>query len=114
LAPVAAQLGPWPVSGVALAVGAAALADDDWARATTARLAEASAALDAVLIAAGLRLVGGTTLFRLAEHDDAAALYERLGQAGILVRAFDFDPRRLRFGLPPDAAGLARLAAALT
>lgn len=113
LAPVAAQLGPWPVSGVALAVGAAALADDDWAQATKVRLAEASAALDGVLIAAGLRLVGGTTLFRLAEHDDAAALYDRLGQAGILVRAFDFDRRRLRFGLPPDAAGLARLAAAL-
>lgn len=113
LGPVAAQLGPWPVSGMALAVGTAALADHGWARASSARLAEAAVALDGVLTAAGLRLVGGTTLFRLAEHDAAAALYDRLGRAGILVRAFDFDPRRLRFGLPPDGAGLARLAAAL-
>ena len=113
LAAVAAQLGPWPVPGPALAVGAAALADDDWERATISRLAGAAADLDGVLDGAGLRLVGGTSLFRLAEHDDAAGLYDRLGRAGILVRAFDFDARRLRFGLPPDDSGLARLAQAL-
>lgn len=113
LAPVAAQLGPWPVSGPALAVGAAALADDGWAEIMTARLAQWSARLDAVLAAGGLTVTGGTSLFRLASHPQAASLYDRLGRAGILVRAFENRPHLLRFGLPGDDAGLARLAQAL-
>lgn len=113
VAALAAQLGPWPVSGPALAVGTAALADDVWARTTIERLAQAAAALDEVLGTAGFTVVGGTSLFRLAEHGRAAELYDRLGRAGILVRAFDFDGRRLRFGLPAARDGLARLAAAL-
>lgn len=113
LAPLAAQLGPWPVSGPALAVGAAALADDPWAAATMDRLRQAAAELDRVLNAAGLTVAGGTTLFRFARHDAATQIYDALGAAGILVRAFAGRPDCLRFGLPPDAAGLARLAGAL-
>ncbi|MGE5475878.1 MAG: threonine-phosphate decarboxylase CobD [Bacteroidales bacterium] len=113
LAPLARQLGPWPVSGPALAVGAAALADDAWTAATMTRLDAAAAALDRVLAGAGLSIVGGTTLFRLAEHPRAGELYERLGRAGILVRAFDGRPRLLRFGLPAGAAQLQRLAGSL-
>lgn len=113
VAPVAARLGPWPVSGPALAVGAAALADDDWGKAMIARLAGWSERLEDVLAAAGLSVVGGTSLFRLAAHPQAAALYDRLGRAGILVRAFAGRPTLLRFGLPPHEAGLERLAHAL-
>ncbi len=113
LAPVAAQLGPWPVSGVALAVGAAALADDGWTRDTTTRLEGAAADLDAVLRDAGCTVVGGTSLFRLAAHAEAARLYDRLGRAGILVRAFPWRGDWLRFGLPADADQLRRLAGAL-
>lgn len=104
-------LGPWAVSGPALAVGLAALADEGWAAATRARLAEAAGALDAVLTAGGCRVLGGTSLFRLAEVPPGT--YERLGRAGILVRRFEYWPDRIRFGLPPDAAALRRLAEAL-
>ncbi|MBS7813692.1 threonine-phosphate decarboxylase CobD [Roseococcus pinisoli] len=104
-------LGPWAVSGPALAVGLAALADEAWASAMRARLAAAAAALDGVLTAGGCRVLGGTSLFRLAEVPPGT--FERLGRAGILVRGFDYWPDRLRFGLPPDAAGLERLAEAL-
>ncbi|MBC7952723.1 MAG: threonine-phosphate decarboxylase [Rhodospirillaceae bacterium] len=114
LAPVAAQLGPWPVSGPALAVGAAALADDGWGEVMIARLARWSGRLDGVLAAGGLTVVGGTSLFRLASHPHAADLYDRLGRAGILVRAFENRPHLLRFGLPADDAGMDRLAQALT
>jgi cobalamin biosynthetic protein CobC len=114
-APIAARLrdalGPWAVSGPALAVGLAALADEAWAAATRARLAEAAAASDAVLAAGGCRVLGGTSLFRLAEVPPGT--FERLGRAGILVRRFDYWPDRIRFGLPPDAASLRRLAEAL-
>jgi cobalamin biosynthetic protein CobC len=67
----------------------------------------------ATLEACGLRDRGGTDLFRLVEHPDAAGVWDRLGQAGILVRPFPDRPTLLRFGLPADAAGLERLAAAL-
>jgi cobalamin biosynthetic protein CobC len=108
-----AQLGPWPVSGPALAVGAAALGDEAWTTATRARLSDAASRLDAVLISAGLTIIGGTTLFRLAEHPLAGEVYQRLGRAGILVRAFADQPSRLRFGLPASEGDGARLRQAL-
>ena len=113
LAPLAAALGPWPVSGPALAVGAAALADTGWAEATRPRLAAAAARLDDILVAAGLTIVGGTPLFRLAAHAEAGALWNRLGAAGILVRAFADRPTLLRFGLPDGEAAWRRLDRAL-
>jgi hypothetical protein len=79
-------LGPWAVSGPALSVGLAALADEAWAAATRLRLAEAAAALDGGAGAGGCRVLGGTSLFRLAEVPPGT--YERLGRSGILVRRF--------------------------
>lgn len=111
---LAAMMGPWAVSGPALAIGAKALADGDWARATRQRLAVASARLAETLAACGLEVVGGTSLFQLARHPQAAELYERLGRAGILVRAFAGRPGLLRFGLPGAAEGLERLERALS
>jgi cobalamin biosynthetic protein CobC len=106
-------LGPWAVSGPALHIGAAALADTEWRHAAGARLAQDAARLDAILTDAGCLLVGGTRLFRLMEHTQAAALADRLAQAGILVRSFTDAPHRLRFGIPGDHAAWSRLAATL-
>src|SRR5262249_29509692 len=66
------ELGPWAVSGPALAIGRRALADDDWLSATRERLAADSARLDGLLRAAGFEILGGTVLFRLAHHPSAA------------------------------------------
>ncbi len=106
-------LGPWAVSGPAIAAGRAALADAAWRERTRARLAGEAASLDACLEAAGLRVLGGTVLFRLATSARAAALFDRLGRAGILVRRFAGQPDWLRFGLPPTPEARARLRAAL-
>ena len=108
-----AALGSWAVSGVAIAAGRAALADTAWRDTMRARLRRDAAELDACLTAAGLTVVGGTLLFRLAEGDHAPALFQRLGRAGILVRRFADQPRRLRFGLPAMPEDWARLRAAL-
>lgn len=113
LAPLAAALGPWAVSGPALAVGAVALADHAWAAATRAHLASMADRLDVVLRAGGLEVVGGTPLFRLARAEAADELHDRLGRAGILVRAFADRPALLRFGLPAGEKELERLRAAL-
>jgi cobalamin biosynthetic protein CobC len=106
-------LGPWAVSGPALHAGVAALPDRQWLVSAGLRLARDGLRLDELLRAAGGRVVGGTRLFRLIEHDDAAGLATGLGQAGILVRSFADRPFLLRFGLPGPQAAWERLAAAL-
>ncbi|MFC6774918.1 threonine-phosphate decarboxylase CobD [Methylobacterium gregans] len=110
---IAAALGPWAVSGPALAIGRAALADRAWrAEAAAARAADA-ARLDRMLARAGGAVVGGTCLFRLARFPDAPGLYDRLGAAGIYVRRFADRPDLLRFGLPADKGQWCRLSRVL-
>ncbi|WP_298429971.1 threonine-phosphate decarboxylase CobD [uncultured Jannaschia sp.] len=111
IAPLAEPLGPWPVSGPALAIGAAALADTGWADATRTRLAADADRLDALMAPHG-DPVGGTTLFRLYDTADAATLRDRLAEHRIWSRVFPYSDRWLRLGLPaPD--GWDRLKAAL-
>jgi 5,6-dimethylbenzimidazole synthase len=110
---IAAQLGPWAVSGPALAVGAQALADRAWIDETRAQLARAANRLDALLTGSGLDLVGGTTLFRLARSSVATELFHHLGRAGIFVRKFPDHPEWLRFGLPAAEPDWQRLETAM-
>ena len=104
-------LGPWAVSGPALTIATQLMAGDT--AGIRGHIEERKAALDAVLKAAGLPVIGGTGLFSLVDHADAPAIHEGLCRRHVLVRPFDYDPRWLRFGLAPDAAADARLAAAL-
>ncbi|MCT8971905.1 threonine-phosphate decarboxylase CobD [Microbaculum marinisediminis] len=112
-AKIRAALGPWAVSGPAIGIGRRALADTGWLAATRARLDGDRQRLDGLLTRAGLAVVGGTRLYRLAESAQAPAVFDRLGQAGIFVRRFAYRPDWLRFGMPGDEAAWARLAAAL-
>ncbi len=95
-----AALGPWAVSGPAIAIGQRALADSAWLADAIHRLTAESARLDRLLTAAGFTIIGGTPLFRLVRCADAGAWFVRLAQAGVLVRPFDADPGLLRFGIP--------------
>jgi cobalamin biosynthesis protein CobC len=110
---LAIKLGPWAVSGPALAVGARALADLTWMQETRRRLAAQAARLDAILAGAGLEIIGGTLLFRLVRTDAAAQLFRHLGRAGILVRLFPQHPSWLRFGLPATEQDWNRLKMAM-
>ncbi len=107
-------LGPWAVSGPAIAVGCAALADRNWLEATKARLDRDRSRLDALLSLAGLHVIGGTLLFRLGESPSATAIFQHLGRAGILVRRFAAQPGWLRVGLPGSPEAWQRLEAAIT
>ena len=96
-------LGPWPVSGPALQVGAAALVDQTWATETRARLAADTARLDRLLTKRGAVLVGGTTLFRTYEVKNAVDWQTRLARKQIWTRVFPYSQSWLRLGLPdPD------------
>lgn len=110
IAKLTALLGPWPVSGPALHIGAAALSDTTWATATRARLTADAAKLDKLM---GLRLIGGTSLFRLYDHPDAVQLQAALARHHIWTRTFPYNPRYLRLGLPGTPHDWARLSLAL-
>jgi cobalamin biosynthesis protein CobC len=113
VARLSTQLGPWAVSGPALAIGAMALADTTWIAHTRQQLAQAARRLDAILRGAGLDLVGGTALFRLARTAAADALFHHLGRAGILLRVFADEPTWLRVGLPAGEQQWQRLQIAM-
>lgn len=110
---LSASLGPWAVSGPAMAIGEAALKDMAWATAMRARLDRDARRLDAAFAGAGVQIIGGTNLFRLARIPQAQELFHHFGHAGILTRRFDRQPSWLRMGLPGDEAAWDRLAVAL-
>jgi cobalamin biosynthetic protein CobC len=94
------------VSGPALHIGAAALNDQAWAKITRLRLAQDADRLDALMNTQGAKVLGGTSLFRLYEVDDARALQERLAQSKVWTRIFPYSDKWIRLGLPaPDAWG---------
>ena len=66
-----AKLGPWAVSGPAIALGTAALADDAWLAGSRARLKSDGARLNALLRSIGASEIGSTPLFRLGRHTGA-------------------------------------------
>ncbi len=110
---IRAELGPWAVSGPAIEIGIRALRDETWLTIATGRLNIDANRLDRMLQSAGCTMIGGTPLFRLAEHPEASRLAGRLGRAGIHVRTFAQSPKWLRFGLPGSEPEWQRLHQAL-
>jgi cobalamin biosynthetic protein CobC len=106
-------MGPWAVSGPAIAVGCRAFEDTGWLIGTRDRLANAAEHLDRLLAVAECNIVGATPLFRLAEHPRAENVAHTLACAGIHVRQFPDRRTWLRFGIPTETA-LQRLEAALS
>ena len=106
-------LGPWQVSGPAIEIGRLAFDHGAWQEVTKARLAADGKRLDALLRDVGLKLVGGTALFRLVASDRAGEIFEELGRAGIFARRFCEHADWLRFGIPGDEEEWAQLTRAL-
>lgn len=113
LARLQEEAGPWSVSGPALEIGTAAMADREWAIDMTMILAEGAAHLDQTMTAAGFDLVGGSHLFRLYDVGDAKGLQDKLARAGIWTRIFPYAPSWMRLGIPANIVEFDRLRAAL-
>ncbi|MBE9638650.1 threonine-phosphate decarboxylase CobD [Salipiger mangrovisoli] len=94
--------GPWPVSGPAIEIASAALADDAWRAETMQRLTGDAARLDALARGAGWQVVGGSPLFRTYACDHARAAQEGLATRRIWSRIFPYSDSWIRLGLPPS------------
>ncbi len=106
-----AGLGPWPVSGPALALARHCFDLDS--EAIRRRISERAGQLEGVLTGAGLRVAVNAGLFLLVGDARAEALHAHLCRHAILTRIFDYRRDWMRIGLPADEAGLARLQTAL-
>lgn len=113
LAQLREAAGPWAVSGPALEIGAAAMADHAFADDAVVYHSEAGLWLDRQTMAAGWRPAGGTHLFRLYHTPDAGAAQTRLARAQIWSRRFPYSPHWLRLGIPGTREERDRLQAAL-
>jgi len=106
------MIGAWPVSGPAIAVGKAALADDGWRNQKRRRLKHDGERLRKILAAHNLAIAGSTDLFALVEDTHARQIHRQLAERGIWTRVFHYEWRWIRFGLPTEA-GFGRLERAL-
>jgi cobalamin biosynthetic protein CobC len=109
-----AALGPWAISGPAIAIAERALSDDVWRDQTLRLLAQATERLDRLLSESKLEIVGGTLLFRLTQGSGPNQIFQELGHSGILVRRFNGHRTWLRWGIPQNAVAWQRLEAALS
>mgnify|MGYP006266878475 FL=1 len=106
-------LGPWAVSGPALAIGLKALSDPEWINLAAVQCQQDAGHLDELLKNAGFTAIGGTILYRLVQHKEAQKIFDKLCSHGILVRHFPEKEGWLRFGLPENSKAWTRLTKAL-
>lgn len=110
---IEARLGPWPVSGPALAIATALMNDRALVERRRVLARDAERRLRAVLTDRGLHVEGSAGLFALVRDPRAGALFEALARRRILTRPFAERSDWLRFGLPRDEGQSRRLSAAL-
>ncbi|KGF70357.1 hypothetical protein LL06_05305 [Hoeflea sp. BAL378] len=103
------RMGPWAVSGPALAIAAHAFSRIDLVGELRTKIDSANQMTRSALNKAAVPIAGETALFFLCEVGDGAAVAERLASHRILVRAFDHSPSRIRIGLVPDELSAVRL-----
>ena len=113
LASLRKQLGAWPVSAAAIAIGTRAYQEIAWQDAMRERIIAEATSFDQRLASFGLLASGACPLFRLITTPDASHLFERLARAAILSRPFADKPDWLRFGLPANDEAMERLCAVL-
>lgn len=103
------HIGRWSVSGPALQIGARAFADANWINYAIIALKVLSKKQADMLQHMGLKVEGVNPLFIYASHEKADRIYEELLKNKILVRPFERDHSKLRFGICANNENIERL-----
>ena len=111
---LSARLGPWAISGPALAVAGHAFDNPDLVAAQGRAILAAHALTRDALLSAGCAIVGETALFLLIQAENGVRWRDALASRHILARAFDHSPDVLRIGLVANAGEAERLRMALS
>ncbi|SOE09281.1 L-threonine O-3-phosphate decarboxylase [Hoeflea halophila] len=103
------RLGPWAVSGPALAVAEHAFSRRDLVNELRNKIEKAHAMTRSALSMARVSIVGESELFFCCKVGDGATVADQLASHKILVRSFDHSPSFIRIGLVPDELSAVRL-----
>ncbi|MCC9626015.1 threonine-phosphate decarboxylase CobD [Thalassospira sp. MA62] len=108
------RIGPWAIPGPTIDIANRAFADDAWQLATRNRLDADCTRLDHLIsTTTSLKVIGGTCLFGYYHGQESSIIADQLARRAILIRRFDHDDHKLRFGLPGDETGWQRFEVAL-
>ena len=107
------QRGPWPLATPSITAARYALDDNKWADLHRRELASLLDRMQQILAVSDLNIIGQTGLFITVSDPDARALHTLLAEEAIWVRAFQYEPEWLRFGLTADEAVFCKLTACL-
>ncbi|EDQ32282.1 L-threonine-O-3-phosphate decarboxylase [Hoeflea phototrophica DFL-43] len=106
---LADRLGPWAVSGPALAIADHAFSRMDLVSDLRERIDKVHGQTRSALNKAGVTIVGETPLFFCCEVGDGEAARDALASHQVLVRSFEHSPSHIRIGLVPDDLSAVRL-----
>lgn len=110
-----ARIGPWAIPGPTITLGIRAFCDTAWQDLTRKRLSDDRIRLNDLIKAhTPLRPSGATDLFAYYDSTDCSAIATHLARNGILIRLFDHDDQKVRFGFPGSTTDWNRLDAALS
>lgn len=107
------QIGPWPLATPSITAATYALNDEKWAHMHRRELAILLDRLQQILDASQIKIIGQTGLFITVSDPNARALHALLAGQAIWVRAFEYEPEWLRFGLTADETVFHKLIACL-
>lgn len=91
--------GPWAVSGPSISVAKHVLMQNDIHRDLLEKISKRHTLFHQAVLELGLKIIGGTKLFLLIEHEKAQDMHEHLLVEKIMTRKFDYNPLWLRLGL---------------
>ncbi|MEQ8480471.1 MAG: pyridoxal phosphate-dependent class II aminotransferase [Hoeflea sp.] len=106
---LADRLGPWAVSGPALAIAGHSFGRKDLVSELRDKIDRAHGQTRSALNMAGVRIVGDTPLFFYCDVGNGERIRDALAAHHVLVRSFDHTPEMVRIGLVPDELSAVRL-----
>ena len=109
----ATYLGPWAVTGPALAIAEHIFTHPDIVNELNQKTLIRHKQMGETLKQSKLTIIGENKLFFLIEHSNAKALDVHLKEQKILTRIFDYNSKWMRIGLTPDQSEDIRLLNAL-